>query len=702
MFTKQKRLSAAELRKTEKIHDTIANCQFHAIVYVIKIHSQEVAMNSQIATDEYSQALRLGQKEFRELQLTGKPCHPAVLDEILPDLATESVIDVGLVDIPAERILGTRTAGRITAFTPSFRPLLGPKTEFGLKWISLCKAHLGDSGITDPIQCFEYLGNFYVQEGNKRVSVLRHFGAPRIPGMVKRIMPRKSDDPRVKAYYEFLEFYKVSRLYIIQFRHPGDYARLLQYMGKKSDELWTEEERRTFNAYYYYFLEAFEALNTRDDVLPEEALLLWLKLYPFRDLGQLSGAQLKKSLIALRDDLIANARKEQAVKVQTKAEDESKGSLMGRIASVLDQLDVAFVHQLDAGKSTWVMGHEEGRAHIEAVFADRIKVRTYYGANTPELAEELIEKAVSDGAEVVFTTAPPLSKATLKAAVKYPKVRFLNCSVDQPYSSIRTYYGRIYESKFITGAIAGAMAQNDRIGYIASYPIFGVPASINAFALGAQMTNPRAQIELRWSCVEGTPQADFFADGIRVISNRDAPTQDKMYLDFCSYGTYLMDDRGSLIPLGTPIWVWGKFYKFVIQSIFSGGWKREKGVSTALNYWLGMDSGVIGVNLSDKLPEGVRQMAKLLEKGLREGTLDPFKRRIIAQDGTVKNDGTASLAPEELLHMDWLCENVIGTIPTFDEILPISQNMVRELGLYRDHIPTEKESKSHENPDHLR
>ena len=97
----------------------------------------------------------------------------------------------------------------------------------------------------------------------------------------------------------------------------------------------------------------------------------------------------------------------------------------------------------------------------------------------------------------------PLCRATLKAAVKYPKVRFLNCSVDQAYSSIRTYYGRIYEAKFITGAIAGAMAQNNRIGYIASYPIFGVPASINAFAPGKQMTNPRAQIELRWSCVKG-------------------------------------------------------------------------------------------------------------------------------------------------------------------------------------------------------
>ncbi|MBQ2928445.1 MAG: BMP family ABC transporter substrate-binding protein [Oscillospiraceae bacterium] len=659
-------------------------------------------MNTQIALDEYAQALRQGQKEYRELLMAGKNPHPAVLDEILPEVSGYAVLDMGLVDIPAERIVGTKTAGRITAFTASFRPLLEQKTEFGIKWVNLCTAHLGETGISDPIECFEYLGNFYVQEGNKRVSVLRHFDAPRISGMVRRIVPQQSDEPRIKAYYEFIDFYKVTRLYTVQFRRPGDYAKLLSYMGKKSTEIWTEEERRTFNAYFHYFKDAFDSLNTRDDVLAEEALLLWLKLYPFQDLGRLTGAQLRKSLAALKEDVIASAQKEKAVQVKTKTEDESKGNLVSRIVSVLDTLDVAFVHQLEASKSAWVMGHEEGRQHIEKVFGDHIRVRSYFGANSPEEADRLIEQAVQDGAQVVFTTAPPLSRATLKAAVKYPKVRFLNCSVDQPYSSIRTYYGRIYESKFITGAIAGAMAQNNRIGYIASYPIFGVAASINAFALGAQLTNPRAQIELRWSCVEGTPQADFFADGIRVISNRNAPTQSKMYLDFCNYGTYLMDDRGDLIPLGTPTWVWGKFYEFAIRSIQAGGWKKEKGVATALNYWLGMDSGVIGVNLSDKLPEGVRQMALLLEKGLRESTLDPFLRKIVAQDGTVKNDGTHRFTPGELLKMDWLCENVVGSIPPFEDILPVSQNMVRELGLYRDSIPAEKEGKSREDLDHLR
>ena len=648
-------------------------------------------MLNQMAAEEYAQALRKGQKEYRERISAGLSPYPAVLDEIRQDNPSDVVVDVGLIEIPAERIVGTKSAGRISAFSSSFLPLLDSQTEFSAKWMNLCKAHMGETGITDPIECYEYLGNFYVQEGNKRVSVLRHFEAARIPGNVKRILPSASDEPRIKAYFEFLEFYKKSRLYTVQFRRPGDYAKLLAALGKKPQEMWTEEERRTFNSSYHYFLEAFQARKDSADVLPEEALLLWLELYEFGDLKKLTSAQLKKTLTELWKDVVSSTSAN-SVKVQTKAREETRQSFLDRVLTASrDKLNVAFVHQLKPSESAWVTGHEEGKEYLERVLGDYVTVRSYYDANTMILAEERIEEAVSEGAQVVFTTAPLLSRATLKAAVKYPKIKFLNCSVEQPYSSLRTYYGRIYEAKFITGAIAGAMAQNDRIGYIASYPIFGVPASINAFALGAQLTNPRAQIDLRWSCLPGTPQADLLAEGVRVISNREAPTKSRMYLEFCAYGTYLMEDRGELIPLATPVWVWGRFYEFAIRSILSGGWKQEKGSFSAWNYWLGMDSGVIGLSLSDRLPAGVRQLGKVLQRAMADGSLDPFFRRIVSQDGTVRNDGSRTFTPEQLLRMDWLCDNVVGTIPAFEEIQPISRRMVRELGVYRDRIPPEKE-----------
>ena len=637
-------------------------------------------MSRYVATEEFIQALKLGQKEYKEASAAGKQLHPLVLDELLSDDIAESVIDVGLVDIPAERIVGVKASGRVTAFSATFRPLLDLKTEFGAKWVSLCEAHLGETGITDPIQCYEYLGNFYVQEGNKRGSVLRHFESPQIPGYVKRILPNKTEEPRIQAYYEFLEFYKDAKLYQPQFRRPGDYGKLLKYLGKAKEEPWTEEERRTFRSYYHYFTEAFAAVGKDEDVIPEEALLLWLEIYPYRNLASFSTRELKNSIATLWEDMVTNT-KEESVKFQTIAEENEKNRIVSRVISSWDQLNIAFVHQQTPDASAWVLDHEMGKKHIEEVFGEKIKVRSYYGVSTPEQAEFIIQQAVEDGAQVVFTTAPTLRKETLKVAVKYSKVRFLNCSVEQPYSSIRSYYGRFYEAQFIAGAIAGAMACNDRIGYIASFPVFGELASINAFALGAQMTNPRAQIELKWACVEGFPQTELLADGIRIVSTQKVSSE----LNACSTnGTYLINDTGEMIPLGTHIWNWGEFYEYAIKEILSGGMKKEKNSHMALNYWLGLDSGVIGMDISARLPQGVRQMANLLYVAVKRGYIDPFGRKIVAQDGSIKNDGTILFSPEQILRIDWLCENVIGRIPVPGEILPECYKVMQEIGIYRD------------------
>ena len=645
-------------------------------------------MDLQQAQEEYAQALKAGQKEYKALLAEGKDPYPQVLDTLLAGRTGDSMEDLGLVEIPAEQIVGTKAAGRISAFSAGFLPLLDPNSEFAAKWIHLCSAHLSDEGIRDPILCFEFLGKFYVQEGNKRVSVLRHMGATKIPGMVKRILPAKDGSARINAYYEFLEFYRISGSYDIQFTCPEDYAKLLSLLGKEAGEIWTERERRTFSSYYQYFREAFLSQETKNlPMLPEEALLLWLQVYPFRDLGRLSSKELKKTLSALQDDFFTFSRAESPL---VSTEPEKKAGLLSWITAPT-YLNVAFVHPLDAQSSTWIKAHDEGRQHLEKALGDQVMVRSYFHADTPQLAEQLLEQAVIDGANVVFATTPQLRRSVLRTAVKYPKVRFFNCSVDTHFSSVPSYYGRIYEAKFITGALAGAMANNDRIGYIASSPTFGVPASINAFALGAQMTNPRAKIYLRWSCQKGSHQQDFLNDGIRVISNRDVPTENPAYLNFGNYGTYWWDDDGNYEAMGSPVWVWGRFYENIISSMLSGAWEKEENPHKAINYWWGMDSGVIDVKLSQQLPEGLQNLAEILRNGLKSGTVDPFFRRITDQQGNLRNDGSRTLSPDELLYMDWLCDNVIGHIPEFDEVEPFAQPMLRELGIHRDSIPLTKE-----------
>ena len=639
-------------------------------------------MSRQEALQQFRQALKAGQKCYRECVHRGRYPYPQVLEERLRGCAVAGRVDLGVLDIPIAQIIGTNTAGRQAAFAANFMPLLDLGTEFASKWVALCEAHLGDTGITDPIRCFEYMGCFYVQEGNKRVSVLKSFEAPTIRAYVTRVLPVYSDDPAVRVYYEFLHFYGLCGLYQVHFNRLGDYPKLQAALGFDAEHVWSQLERRAFLTAFYTFKTAYDKLTqSAPPVTTAEALLTWLHAYTLGDLRVLTQAELERSIRAIWPELEAVAQGGK-IAVQTEAAPEPQ-SLLGRLTGFRGCLRAAFVYECAPEASPWIAAHEAGRRRMVQALGEAVDARTYLVPDYPS-PEDALEQAAADGAQVVFTTTVPLIFACRKLAPKYPGVRFLNCSVDMPYPGVRTYYSRIYEAKFLLGALAGTLAEDARIGYVADAPVFGTPAAINAFALGAQLTNPRAQIELKWSCMPGNPTQEFIRDGIRVISNRDTPAEDKLHTE---YGTYYIDGSGEFIPLGSPCWIWGKFYENVIRAILSGTWDDIHG--QAVNDWWGMSSGVIDVKLADDLPEGIKNLALYLRSGIKNGTIDPFRRKIVAQGGVVKNDGIRTLGAEDLLHMDWLCENIHGAIPAYDELLPISKPTVRLLGIYRDTIPAD-------------
>ena len=312
--------------------------------------------------------------------------------------------------------------------------------------------------------------------------------------------------------------------------------------------------------------------------------------------------------------------------------------------------------------------------------ADRVVVHSYYNANSAEAADDLLEQAVADGAELVFTTTPRLNRATLKAAVRHPKIRFFNCSVNVPYSSVRSYYCRIFEGKFITGAIAGAMADNDHIGYIGSYPIYGVPASINAFALGAQMTNPRATIYLKWSSIpDSCPADELEAIGVDIISNRDisAPRMESR-----EFGLYHKKD-GVVSNLAMPMWNWDKLYEGIARSILSGAWDDDSSSNAdrALSYFMGMSTDAIDLLCSKRIPPRVRRLVDLLHERIRCGEFLPFIGPIVDQSGVTRVEADVALTPQEIIRMDYLAQNVIGRIPDIHELTDVAKALVSMQGV---------------------
>ena len=100
----------------------------------------------------------------------------------------------------------------------------------------------------------------------------------------------------------------------------------------------------------------------------------------------------------------------------------------------------------------------------------------------------------------------------------------------------------------------------------------------------------------------------------------------------------------------------------------------------AINYWWGMSADVIDVICSQNLPHGTSRLIAFLKNSIRTGSFQPFEGIIYSQDGHLQCEEHFSLAPEEITTMNWLTENVVGQIPSFDELTEEARSLVRIQG----------------------
>ena len=113
-------------------------------------------------------------------------------------------------------------------------------------------------------------------------------------------------------------------------------------------------------------------------------------------------------------------------------------------------LKPAFIYPKGKEVSSWVYAHELGRMYLEQCFHGKMHTRAFEDIGTEEEVLRAVDQAVEEGCNVIFTVAPQMASTSVKAAIKYPKLKIFNCSVNLSYSSIRTYYARMYESKFMS------------------------------------------------------------------------------------------------------------------------------------------------------------------------------------------------------------------------------------------------------------
>lgn len=628
------------------------------------------------AKSNYEKARRMGLRTVNKYKANGWNANLPSLDAILARTPIMSEVSLGLTEIPIKKIKGTRTNARRSAFAPDFMPILAPDTEFGVKWINLHVAH-EEEGIREPIKVYEYLNWYYVEEGNKRVSVLKFHDAALISAYVTRLIPRyDKDDENIVIYYEFLDYYKKTGMNFLYFTEVGSFVKMYKWVEKYG---WDKPENEgDLRIIYYRFRKLFKKMGgSKIEITTGDAFLKYLDVYTMHEGEEY---ELEKNLKNLWDEFEI-VGEEESFELELAPSKEVKKSLFAGLTSfgsAMKTAKIAFVHAKSKDESVWTYNHEIGRMHIENVFEGAVTTYAINGTPEDDGAYTCIQKVAEKDFDVIFTTSPTFIHETLKASMEYEHIKFLNCSENLSYRHLRTYFGRIFEPNYLVGMIAGAMTKTHKLGYVVTYPIPEVISSINAFALGARFMNPYAEVYVKWVDEDEDHQSECFSIdqqligmGADIICHQES-TDLKSSLN--STGIYFADEinkESFKSSLATPIWNWGIFYEKIIRNIMSGNYSKINGLlgsgDRAISYWWGMDAGVVDIMYSSsKVPEPLQKSVEFMKKMIIDGVHHPFNGPICDQKGLTRVDEGRHLTSEEIMTMDWFVKGVIGTIPSIN------------------------------------
>ena len=270
---------------------------------------------------------------------------------------------------------------------------------------------------------------------------------------------------------------------------------------------------------------------------------------------------------------------------------------------------MAFVYVAPIGDLGWTWAHEQGRLMVEEEFGDRVE--TTFIESVPEGpdAERVIRDFAQKGYDVQFTTSFGFMDPTITVAGEFPDKFFMHCSGYRTADNSATYFGRMYQPRYLSGLVAGKMTKSNIIGYVAAFPIPEWKCGINVFTLGVREANPDAEVRVVWTSTWFDPvlekeAAEGLLDvGADIITQHQDTTEpqkaakDRGVLSV-GYDSDMAQFVGDTV-LTSPVWNWGMYYVEQVKAILDGTWKTHE-------YWGGMADGIVDLApLSSKVPADV-------------------------------------------------------------------------------------------------
>lgn len=615
---------------------------------------------------EYDSALRRGRREYSALTARGERGTLLVLDELTQESRIVAYVKQKTREISMNRIAGTYTSARARSFSAGFMPLYDSGTEFGGKWIALCEAHMS-VGLRDAIQVYEYMWNYYVIEGNKRVSVLKYFGAPSVRAEITRMIPQMDpEDPETATYYAYLKYDRKGKFKNIHLSSAQRYEVLQKIEDALLKDLQQQDREINFNSMFLLFESAYVKADSTLSL--GDAFLEYLKVYGF--ILSEPASILAERIHNLRPqlELTQNLPKEPKLLLEVQKE-APQPSLISRIFSSRKTPEILFAYEAGRTEDNWIGAHEKGREEMQEVLGEEVS-SSYLDGLTPENAYTLITEHAK-GKDLLIVTSARLAPAALRFSLENPDCITLIYSRARQDSRLNTYYGRYYEPVFLCGITAGLATKSGKVAYITPYLAKGRHTSdINAFALGVKSVRPDAEVILMMknvmtydpaSCEAGIRQSVELGCDIALTPDYPGLRMDEAPEGSFSYLLRLHSLGQPSDYLASPTWNWGRYYTEIARSFLSNSLEFLRIIDrredpSVTGFWWGMASGVLEFRSVKFLHPMADNLLQYLRSNIQLGRFKPFRGPITDKAGIQRIAMHSTLRPYDILYMEWLAD----------------------------------------------
>jgi basic membrane protein A len=331
-----------------------------------------------------------------------------------------------------------------------------------------------------------------------------------------------------------------------------------------------------------------------------------------------------------------------------------------------DELKAGFVYIGPIGDGGWTYMHEKGRLEMEEAFPG---MESMFVESVPEGPDSVrvMETFIRNGAQLVFATSFGYMDFVIDVAKKYPDVTFMHCSGYKRAENVGTYFGRMYQARYLSGIVAGKATESGVIGYVAANPIPEVIRGINAFTLGVRKVNPEARVKVVWIFSWFDPGKekeatlaliDAGADVIAMHADSGAAPQTAE-----EEGVYVVgynNDMSRYAPtrhLTAPIWDWGMIYKETAREVIEGTWESK-------DIWWGLKEGLVDLApYGDDVTDETRAIVEAERARIVSGEWDVFTGPLENQEGDVVVAEGKKMSDGDMLGMNWFVQGVEGQIP---------------------------------------